>query len=294
MHRAHAGRPDEVADRVGGQPRAGQHRARCTLGAPHHPRDRRGRVEHRRMAARGQHRRDGRHAQQRVECGVEVARDVERAMERERAAVGGGGDARERVEIDGAARVERAEHDAVRAGRNRRAHVALDHPEIVGVVDERPAVRPHDHVDGNRHRGDDGLDQADARRQPALADRGDEFETVGARAGGDLRIADGRGDHFEQDGRGSGSDHRRLANRYDDSCILAERRDRRQFTGHVARQRVRGRPLRNHASRNSPRGAQRPTPRRLRHPPSRDPRTARAARRPRGSRPTASRTAAPR
>jgi hypothetical protein len=59
------------------------------------------------------------------------------------------------------------------------AHVALDHAQVVGVVDER-ALWAHDHVDRNRHRGDDGLDQADARREPAFADRGHELEAVGA------------------------------------------------------------------------------------------------------------------
>jgi hypothetical protein len=119
----HAGGAHEIADRIDRQPRAGQHRARRAGRLPHQPRDRRDRVEHRRMAARSQHRRDGRHAQQRVERGVQIAGDVEGAWN-VRAPVGGGRDPRERVDIDVAVRIERAEHDAVRAGRDGRARRA--------------------------------------------------------------------------------------------------------------------------------------------------------------------------
>ena len=54
-------------------------------------------------------------------------------------------------------RASSAPGDAVRPGRDGCTHVAFDHAEIVGVIDERPAVRSHDHVDGNRHGGHDGF-----------------------------------------------------------------------------------------------------------------------------------------
>ena len=71
---------------------------------------------------------------------------------------------------------------------------------VVGIVDKRAAVRTHDHVDGNGDRVHHGFDQTDARREPALAHRGDEFETVSARLRGEPRVGNGSGNDFEQNG----------------------------------------------------------------------------------------------
>ncbi|KGC57495.1 hypothetical protein DM56_4476 [Burkholderia mallei] len=238
MHGPHAGGAHEIAERIDGEPRAREHRARRARGAPHHPRDDVARVEHRRMSARGQHRRDGRHAQQRIECGVQIARDVERAVEREIAPVGRVGDAPQRVEIDVAVRVEHPEHDAVRARRDGRAHVARDRREFARVVTERAAVRAHDHVDGNRHRGDDGFDHADARRQAALADRGHELDAIGPRARGGSRVADRRRDDFEKDRgswHGSGPDRVEPASIVTDGASARLGRKHRRPKGPVRR-----------------------------------------------------------
>ncbi len=58
-------------------------------------------------------------------------------------------------------------------------------------------MRPHDDVDGNLHRGNHRFNQPKARRQTALAHRGDEFETVRTGLRGKPGVGNGRGDDFE-------------------------------------------------------------------------------------------------
>jgi hypothetical protein len=65
-------------------------------------------------------------------------------------------------------------------------------------------MRPHDHIHWNLDRRHHRFDQSEARRQAALAHRGDKFETVGAGLRGYARVGNGRGNDFKKDGHKRG------------------------------------------------------------------------------------------
>ena len=150
MHLADAGLPDERGHVVGADAAAGHHHQRVA-GTRHHARDRRRAGRGGVGAARRQHAIDA-EGQQRVEGFERIARRVDRLVTRDRQWPCAIDQPAHDIGVDRRIGPKRAEHDAVRAGRDRRPDVRLHRRDLAGVVDEVAAARAdhHEHRDGQR------------------------------------------------------------------------------------------------------------------------------------------------
>ncbi len=128
---------------------------------------------------------------------MQITRLIKRTMKRDRHPIRSIDNPQQPIPINFTRRSQHPNHNRIRPRRLHSAHIAQHDREVIGIIDKRPAVRPHNHIDGNRHRRDHGLDHPDARRQPALARRRNQFKPIRTAARSGHGIGNRRRDDFE-------------------------------------------------------------------------------------------------
>ena len=143
-------------------------------------------------AAGGQHAHDTERHEV-VQGGVQQGDGVERPVEGDLAPVGGVDQPGDGAAVHRARGGQRPDDDPGSAGAHGGPDVPDLHVELVGGVDERAGAGAdqHVHTDVRRQRGDDGVEEPDARRQaPGGGERGAQLEPVGSEVGGEDRAGD--------------------------------------------------------------------------------------------------------
>ena len=90
-----------------------------------------------------------------------------------------------------------SDHEAVNpGGRECRGRAPERGP--LARADRVPRILAHHHAQRQRHRGCDLQDESQPRRQPAVVNGADDFETVGAALRGFARVGNALDDHFQK------------------------------------------------------------------------------------------------